>query len=184
SGLTVRSNTTGNRFVVLEASPAPNTDVGAAPWTGRWTLQFARPGTGAQCQLFVFEAWKAALRPVTLQRGVPATLTFDLVDENGKPVPPTALTRNTSVTASFAESATAKPIPVTVKSVGNSYQATLKLPADFEAQTAIVHAVLHVKLAGTNVASAPTATEVSIQTPLGFPKVTPTNLRLSSIEGK
>src|SRR5207302_3613537 len=70
-----------------------------------------------------------------------------------------------------------------VRRVGTTYQATYKLPEDFGAQTAVINAILHLQLGSTDVSSSPTAIEVRVQTPLGFPTISPEILHLSSVEG-
>ena len=134
--------------------------------------------------MFVFEAWKVALRPVTLKRDVAAKLVFDAVDANGKPVPNTSISSAGRVTASVSDAGTStQSTPLKVTRVADHFEATFTPSKDFAAQTAVVTATLHLAIAGADVASTPTAREVRIETPLGFPSIEPSLLHLSGLTG-
>ncbi len=56
-------------------------------------------------------------------------------------------------------------------------------PTRSPGQTAIVTATLHFGLAGTEVASSPSATQLQVRIRAGFPSISPSTLRLASVTG-
>jgi hypothetical protein len=184
AGVELRTTATGNRFVVIEASPASGATT-SPRWSGRWSIGFAHPGNGTRCRTSVFEAWKPRVRDVTLQRGVSATLTFDIAGDDGKPAPAGAFGAGARVTASVSDGSTsATPVPLHVVRVGTQFEAKYTLPTSFTAQTAIVTSVLHLRLAGTDVASTPSATELRVRAQSGFPSIAQAKLRLPGVSGR
>lgn len=183
AGVQLRATATGNQFLIIEATPAAGFATASHRWSGKWTIAFASSSAGAHCAISAFESWKPQPRKVTLQRGVAATIVFDMVDEHGHPTPAASLPSGARVVATLSNAATsATPIPLTVSRVKGQYKATVKLPESFKGQTATITATLHVSVAGTDIVSSPTATELAVKQ-AGFPAIVGSTLSLSSVTG-
>lgn len=183
TGIDLSATATGNRFVIIEAAPSRGTATDSPRWSGRWKVSLSSASGGAHCAISVFESWKPRARTVTLQRGVRSTIVFDMIGEDGRPTPAGALPANARVVASLASAAsTGTSAALNVVRVGPNYQAVFTLPKSFTGQAAIVTATLHVTLAGTDIVSSPSATELRVRQS-GFPSIFPSTLELTNIKG-
>src|SRR5262249_31746194 len=74
---------------------------------------------------------------------------------------------------------TALRIPLTK----DRYAATYKLPTNFTAAAVAVTASLHVPFGGHDIVSTPSATQLPVAAPSGFPTIVTAALRLTSVNG-
>ncbi len=185
AGVALHTSASGGRFVVVDAQPARGVAANSPDWVGRWSLRLSTASAGSSCRVAAFAAWRASIRKTTLKRGSAATLVFDLVGPGNAAVPQQLSSRSdVSITATAAAPGSNAPAaPLTVTRVGNTFEARYTVPEGLAAQTVEVTSTAHVRLGGVDVRSTPTVVQLAVSGEPGFPVLSQSVLRLSSVSG-
>ena len=161
TAISVRASVTSNRFVAIDARPAPGVGAASPAWSGRWTVNYASANPGGSCQVFLFSAWKPVLRPMTLQPGRSENLVVDLVGADGKPVQSSELQAAHRVTGTIS-GPTGPATQLRFTPVGDHYRASYSAPSSFSGRTVTLDASFHVVVGGADVTSSPSPVTLSV----------------------
>ncbi len=188
TGLDVHASVTSERFVAVDVSPK-GAATGSSGWSGRWTVNFAKANAGGTCQVFLFEAWKPVLRATSLKPGSAQKLVVDIVGADGKAVALGALKSDHRLTGSLTADGAKSATDLAFVQVGDHYEAKYTLAKSYRGKSVKLQFVFHVVVAGADIASAPSSTDVPVGVngvavgprPGGNAKTTPAGVRRTDV---